>query len=73
MPLNFTGKTAANLSWTSLEAEDAATGARVIVKVTHEAEQDHGFLKAKEVASAKYDRSQLEPDGVVMVRTADCA
>ncbi len=73
MPLNFTGETAANLSWTSLVAEDAATGARVIVKVTHEAEQDHGITKAKEVASAKYDQGLREPDGTVMVRTTDCA
>lgn len=73
MPLIFTGKTDPNLSWTSLEAEDAATGARVIVKVTHEAEQDHGLTKAKDVASAKYDNGQREPDGTVMVRTADCA
>ena len=55
------------------ENRKGEAGSRVVVIVTHEAEQDYGLARAQEVARAKYARKQIEADGTVRVTSADCA
>ena len=73
VPLHFTGKTHQSFdSGTLIEATDATTGTRVVVRATDEAMQDCGMAAIQSAASQKYDRRQLEGDGRVLVRTEDC-
>jgi hypothetical protein len=61
MALTFTGHKSPGLSGTALEAYDG--GKRVVVVVTHEAEQDFGLSRAQEIGRAKYAHNQIENDG----------
>ena len=70
MALVFTGQKIAGMSGTSLEAYDGDK--RIVVVVTHEAEQDFGLSRAQETARAKYARNLIERDGTVRVTTVDC-
>jgi hypothetical protein len=71
MGLKYSGEQASDLSNVSLEAFDASTGKRVVVKVSTEAYDDYGLEKAMEAGERKYDLGQLEPNGTVRVTTTD--
>jgi hypothetical protein len=72
MPLHFTGEEVRTLSGLSIKATDSS-GKTVVVKASSEAIHDYGRSKVEEVASDKFDRDEIEADGSVFVRTADCA
>jgi len=72
MPLDFTGRTVNDVTGVSIQAVDSATGAPVVVKASHEAIQDHGLSRVQEVASNKFDLRNVESDGSIFVREADC-
>ena len=75
MPLIFTGITVerSDLNGLSIQAKDSATGKTVVVVASYEAIQDYGQDRAQDVASDKYDKGKTEPDGSVLVYTAECA
>lgn len=70
MPLNFTDDLIDWTSGISIRATNT-TGKSVVVMVSHEAMNDYGRSHAQEVASDKYDKGQIEPNGTIAVRTAD--
>lgn len=72
MPLIFSGETLKTDIGVSLPATNSA-GGTVVVIASHEAIQDYGVPQVESIASAKYDRGQIEEDGTIRVRTADCA
>jgi len=75
MPLMFSGKILPAADGpVSIEAYDAGTQQRVIVKISGEAIEDYGLSRVQQVATAKYDTRQFEGDGKsIFVRTGDCA
>ena len=73
MALNFTGETAEfDNGDLSIGARDSVTGSRVIVRGSSFAIQDYGRAVVEAVADRKYSANQLEANGSVWVRAADC-
>jgi hypothetical protein len=75
MPLNFPGAPVGSPDVTgiSIQAKDAATGKRVVVKSSLEAMQDYGLSRVQEVASDKYDKGKTQSDGSIRVHADECA
>jgi hypothetical protein len=71
VPLRFTGTETNHPDGGVAFRAESGPGAFVVVRISDEAIQDFGLSRAMTVASDKFDRGELEPNGIVSVRTSD--
>lgn len=73
MGLIFSGMCTSDGEWTTCRASDAATGEKVIVKITDIVIQDHGLQTGQGKAQQKYAAGQISRVGGVIQVTVTSA